>query len=115
MAKQLLFSVTRKDFEITAYKGTGNGGQNKNKRETACRIKHPGSGAVTQAEEHRTFDANRKAAFLRMTTHPKFRVWLAEMTKIAQGFPSIEEQVAEMMREENLLVETKESGRWKAE
>lgn len=111
--RELLFSVTRKDLEIQAYRGSGNGGQNRNKRDTACRIKHPASGAVTQAQEHRTFEQNRKAAFLRLTKHPKFRVWLAEMVQIAEGFPSIDERVAKEMREENLQIEVRdEAGRW---
>lgn len=116
MGRELLFSVTRKDLVITPYKGSGAGGQNRNKRETACRIHHPDSGVTTQAEEHRTFEQNRKAAFLRLTNHPKFKIWLAQMQQIAMGYPSIEETVAEQMKEKNLRVEVKdENGRWVAE
>lgn len=110
--RELLFSVTRKDLEIESYRGSGNGGQNRNVRDTACRIRHRDSGVVAQAEEHRTFDANRKTAFLRLTKHPKFRVWLAEMTQIAQGFPSIEERVAAAMDEKHLKVEVQNKGKW---
>lgn len=111
--RQLLFRVSRKDFKIEAYRGTGNGGQNKNKRDTACRIRHPDSGAVATAEEHRTFEQNRKAAFLRLTKTAKFRVWHAEMVQIAQGLPSIEERVERAMAPRNIKVETKdEKGRW---
>lgn len=116
MAREKLFSVTRKDLVITPYKGSGNGGQNRNKRETACRIHHPASGATTQAEEHRTFDQNRKAAFLRLTKDVKFRMWMAETRKIAMGLPSIEETVSAAMKEQNLRVEVKDdSGRWTPE
>lgn len=113
MSRELLFSVTRKDLVITPYKGSGNGGQNRNTRETACRIHHPDSGVTTQAEEHRTFEQNRKAAFLRLTKDAKFRFWLAQMQQIALGMPSIEERVNEAMKENNLRVEIKDDrGRW---
>lgn len=111
--RELLFSVTRKDLDIEAFRGSGKGGQNRNKRDTAVRIRHRDSGAVTEAQEHRTFDQNRRAAFLRLTKHPKFRIWLAETTRIAQGFPSIDERVERAMQPENLKVETRNlQGRW---
>lgn len=111
--RELLFSVTRKDFDIQAFRGSGNGGQNRNVRDTAVRIRHRASGTVTEAQEHRTFDQNRRAAFLRMTKHPKFRIWLAEMTAVARGLPSIEERVQTTMRPENLKVEYRNSqGKW---
>ena len=50
--KQLLFSVTRDQFDIQFMRGSGNGGQNRNKRDTACRIRHPASGAVATAQEY---------------------------------------------------------------
>lgn len=111
--KDLLFSVTRKDLDIVAFRGSGNGGQNRNVRDTACRIRHRESGAVTEAQEHRTFDQNRRAAFLRLAKHPKFRIWLAEMTQIAQGMPSIGERVERAMSPQNLRVETRNlTGKW---
>lgn len=111
-SRELLFSVTRKDFEIEAFRGSGNGGQNRNKRDTACRIRHRPSGTVAEAQENRTFDHNRKAAFLRLTAHPKFRTWLTVRTAEAQGRKSVEQQVDEMMSLENLKIEVKDNGRW---
>ena len=35
-----IFSVLRDQFEVDFMRGSGNGGQNRNKRDTACRIKH---------------------------------------------------------------------------
>ncbi len=110
--RELLFSVTRKDLEIEPFRGSGNGGQNRNKRDTACRIRHRPSGTVVEAQEHRTFDRNRKAAFLRMSAHPKFRAWMVKRTAEAMGEQSIERKVIESMELENLLVEVREHGRW---
>lgn len=58
--------VRKDQLEITTYKGSGPGGQNRNKRETAVRMKHLPTGVVTQAEEHRTQEQNKKAAFGRL-------------------------------------------------
>lgn len=113
--RELLFSVTRKDFEIEAFRGSGNGGQNRNKRDTACRIRHPASGAVATAQEHRTFDLNRKTAFLRLAASPKFKIWLAEMTQAAQGLPTIDQRVENAMCLENLKIEVRDRGKWVSE
>jgi len=58
--------VTKDQLEITYFKGSGPGGQNKNKRETACRMKHIPTGLVSQAQEYRTQEENKKAAFHRL-------------------------------------------------
>lgn len=60
------FEITKKDLRIDFYRGSGNGGQNRNKRDTACRITHIPTNTVTQAQEHRTQEQNKKAAFLRL-------------------------------------------------
>jgi len=42
--------LKRKDLKIEYLKGTGPGGQNKNKLETACRITHAPSGVTSYAD-----------------------------------------------------------------
>lgn len=59
-------SVSRKDLKIEFMRGSGKGGQNKNKRDTACRITHIPTGISVRAEEHRTQELNREAAFRRL-------------------------------------------------
>lgn len=59
-------NVTEKDLRIDTYRGTGAGGQNKNKRDTAVRIVHIPTGITTQAEEQRTQGQNKKIAFRRL-------------------------------------------------
>lgn len=58
--------VRRSDLRIDYYRGSGAGGQNRNKRDTACRITHIPTGLAATAEEHRTQGRNRKAAFHRL-------------------------------------------------
>lgn len=59
-------------------RGSGKGGQNRNKRDTAVRIVHPPSGAVGESQEQRSQLQNKRAAFVRMANHPRFKLWLHE-------------------------------------
>ena len=60
-------SVSKKDLRIDYFRGSGKGGQNRNKRDTACRIRHKETGITATAEEHKSQAQNRKAAFKRLT------------------------------------------------
>lgn len=59
-------SVSRSDLEISFMRGSGKGGQNRNKRDTACRITHIPTGIAVRAEEGRTQEINRELAFKRL-------------------------------------------------
>lgn len=59
-------TVRKEDFEITTYRGSGAGGQHRNKTDSAVRLKHIPTGNVTQSEEHKKQGQNKKAAFKRM-------------------------------------------------
>jgi protein subunit release factor B len=54
------------DLEITFFKSSGPGGQHKNKRETAVRIRHLPTGIVVTATEERSQLLNREAALRRL-------------------------------------------------
>lgn len=73
--KELIFSLTKKDFRFDYYKGTGSGGQKKNKTENCCRCTHQASKATGKAEEGRSKEANKKKAFKRMAESKEFQVW----------------------------------------
>lgn len=75
MDKELLFSVTKKDLIIEPYKGSGKGGQHRNKTMSCVRIKHPESGAEGIGTEHREQEKNKKLAFKRLTQTDKFKKW----------------------------------------
>lgn len=49
-----IFSVTLKDCVVETKRGSGKGGQNRNKRDTAVRIVHLPSGAVGESQEQRS-------------------------------------------------------------
>jgi protein subunit release factor A len=104
--KKLLFSITKKDFEITTFSGKGAGGQSRNKNQKCVRIKHKDTGIITTGQDERSLKQNMKNAFLRMTKHPKFKLYIK---KRASGEMmdeyELEKKVDEMMKEENLKIE----------
>lgn len=113
MERELLFSVTRKDLRIEYYRGTGNGGQKRNKTSSACRITHVESGAVGTAQEHRSQSMNREAAFLRMFHDKRFQIWYKK--KCGQWVlteAEIQAEVVRLMAPQNLLIEIRDNGRW---
>jgi len=109
MTKKLLFSITRKDFEITYFSGTGAGGQHRNKHMNCVRIKHKDSGAIASCQESKSKDDNLKIALKKLTTTPVFRVWHA---KRVMEYDGLDEKVDNMMKDENLIIEARENGKW---
>jgi peptide chain release factor 1 len=61
-------TVRKDDLRIDYYRGSGKGGQHRNKTDSACRITHLPTGIVAQSEEERSQPRNRKAAFARLTS-----------------------------------------------
>lgn len=51
--KRLLFSLTKKDFEVYTFCTGGNGGQHRNAKRNGVRITHPVSGAVAEHRDGR--------------------------------------------------------------
>ena len=101
-----LFTVTLADLREEHYRGSGAGGQNRNKRDTGVRFTHEPSGAVGECESERHQHQNRREALRRLSVNPKFVRWAnAQAAAIEEGYQSLEKKVDEMMREENLLIE----------
>lgn len=113
MERQLLFKLTKKDFIVQPFKGSGNGGQNRNKVMSCCRIVHPASGAVAEGKEQRDFPQNKKAAFKRLVEKPEFQKWHKIQTAKALGLAiDTEKWVEEQMDLKNLRFEIKIDGKW---
>lgn len=74
-AKVLLFSVTAADCDWSYTRGTGAGGQKKNKTSSAVHCTHRTSGAHGYAEETRSQAKNRELAFTKMTQTKEFKAW----------------------------------------
>lgn len=105
----LAFSVTLKDCDVETKRGHGNGGQNRNCRDTAVRIVHRASGAVGESQEERSQLQNKKAAFRRMTETAKFRLWVKRQCGMDD---LIKAAVERDMWPVNLKTEVQEEGKW---
>lgn len=111
--KELLFSVTKKDFEITYFSGTGCGGQHRNKHQNCVRIKHIATGIMGVGQNERSLEQNKKQAFLNLVNNPKFKAWLKiEASKSSLSVEErkkrereLEDLVNEQMQEKYLKVE----------
>lgn len=102
--KEKLFTLTKKDFEVEFFRGSGKGGQHRNKTDSCCRITHEASGASAIGTEHREQSKNKALAFKRLTENIKFKLWITKKINNAFTDKEIEEYVDEQMKEENLKV-----------
>lgn len=112
--KELFFSVTAKDCDFQATKGSGPGGQHRNKVETAIRCIHKPSGAVGYACDEKSQHRNKRLAFGRMARSKKFQDWLRmEIARKTGELADIEKRVEASMSSNNLKIEIKsETGTW---
>lgn len=114
MTRELLFSVTKDDFELQTFRAGGKGGQGQNKRSTGVRLIHKASGARGEARDERSFDQNRKNAFLRLVETKEFKVWHKIETSRRLGqYEAIDQYVLNALKPENLLIEIRDrNGKW---
>lgn len=106
MHNKKLFTVDTDEFRIEFFRAGGHGGQNQNKRDTACRITHIESGAVGIARDERSQAQNKKLAFQRCVNSKKFQTWLKfKAAYIIEGFASTEKKIDDLMKEDNLKIE----------
>lgn len=104
--KELLFSLTKKDFIIQPFKASGPGGQHRNKNATAIRIIHPDSGAKAECKEYKSQHQNKKEAFKRLVEAEEFKRWHRLKTaESLYGKQQIEEKVNKWMKSDNLKIE----------
>jgi hypothetical protein len=112
MKKELLFSVTKKDFRVQTFRSGGKGGQHQNKTNSGVRIIHDESGARGECRNHRHQHQNKKEALRRLVNTHKFKTWLNRKSwEIIEG-KKIENKVDEQMHPKNLKVEVREDDGW---
>lgn len=113
--REKLFTVTIHDCRVDTYRGSGAGGQNRNKRDTAVRITHVPSGAVGRCEEQRNQLQNKKVAFRRMAETKEFKTWThMEASRQSGALEEIRLKVDREMRKVRVDVRD-ENGMWKEE
>ena len=104
--KQLIFSLTAKDFDFSFFAVGGNGGGGKDTSNTGARCSHKASGATATSTETRSQRTNKETAFKRCCETLVFKAWhkVETMRRLGQ-LQEVEKKVDEMMREGNLKVE----------
>ncbi len=112
MSKELLFSITANDCEWSYTRGTGKGGQKKNKTSSAVHCMHRPSGAHGYSEASRSQRDNKEDAFRKMAETKEFKDWMRfEIARRTGQLLEIEDAVNREMK--RVTVEVKdEEGRW---
>lgn len=109
----LLFRVTKADFDETHIRGSGAGGQHRNKVSTGVRLHHRASGATAESTEHKSQDQNRRAAWRKIRETPEWQRWFRDMVAATSGRPTVAERLESMMRDENITIQVlDERKRW---
>ena len=109
--KDPFFSITAKDCEWSYTKGTGAGGQKRNKTSSAVHCIHKASGAHGYSESSRSQLDNRKEAFRKMAETDKFKKWIhIEYMKRTGEHYEVERQIQESLNK--VKVEVKIEGKW---
>lgn len=96
--KELLFSITKKDLNITYFSGKGAGGQHRNKHMNCVRLNHKDSGTLVTGQSFKSKQRNITQALDNLTRHPKFINW--HKTKVQQLLDNmdVETYVDEQMK-----------------
>jgi len=114
--KELLFSITERDFVWSYSRGSGKGGQKRNKTESAVHCKHPPSNALGYSDETRSQHKNKRIAFEKCIATKEFKAWhKIEIAKHMGTHQIMVDKVEDMIRPKNLKVEIFKDGRWNSE
>ena len=111
--KELLFSLTKKDFRIDTFRSGGKGGQHQNTCDSGVRITHIESGAVGESRDERSQSQNKKIAFERLVASKIFQIWhkkkAFEMMGVIKSEEQIKKEVEEMIERDlkngNIVIE----------
>jgi len=114
MKKELLLSITKKDFVIDFFSGKGAGGQYRNKHQNCVRLHHKDSNTIVTGQSYRNRRSNLKEALHNLVNNPRFKLWHTRKINEMVFEKTIEEAVNEAMKPENLLIEGREDGVWKS-
>jgi peptide chain release factor 1 len=111
--KNLLFSITKKDFKIDYFSGTGAGGQYRNRHKNCVRLTHIDSNVTVTGQSNRERLSNLKEAFRNLMNDPKFKLWYNIKVKEMLDGISLEQKIKKMMVKSNLKVEgINDNGQW---
>jgi len=111
MEKKLLFSVTARDCDWSYTKGTGAGGQKRNKTSSAVHCTHRASRAHGYSEASRSQSENKRDAFVKMTETKEFKTW--HRMEVMRQTGKLDELEREVQRElRKVKLEVRIYGKW---
>ena len=110
--KEILFSVTANDCEWSYTKGTGSGGQKKNKTSSAVHCMHRPSGAHGYSEASRSQLDNKREAFVKMANSKEFKEWHKMETMRRNGQMAVIDAIVEREVQKIKIEVHDEQGRW---
>lgn len=113
MTKEILFSITASDCEWSYTKGTGTGGQKKNKTSSAVHCMHRPSGAHGYSEASRSQLDNKREAFVKMANSKEFKEWHKMETMRRNGQMAVIDAAVEKSMKKVKIEVHDENGRWK--
>lgn len=115
--KELLFSLTAKDFKFDYFRGTGAGGQKRNKTSSGVRCTHLQSGAVGKSDDTRSQHQNKQIAFQRMAETKEFKKWhMLEVARLTGALLEAETYAEREINNPNhTKVEVQKDGKWVVE
>lgn len=107
-----LFSITASDLVFKYTKGSGAGGQKRNKTSNAVHCTHPPSGAKGYSEATRSQRKNKEDAFYKMTQTEEFQKWIKlEISRKTGELERLEKKVEQELRT-NVKIEERVDGKW---
>lgn len=112
MSKELLFSITKKDLEISHFSGTGAGGQHRNRHKNCVRLYHPDSDVRVTGQSNKELRSNIKEALNNLVKSFDFKRWHNRRVMEIIENKTIDQIVEEMMVEDNLKIEVRKDGKW---
>ena len=103
--------MTKNDCRFDYFRGTGKGGQKRNKTSSGVRCIHIASGAIGVSDDTRSQHDNKVIAFRRMYESKAFQDWhkIETMRKLGM-LADIDTTVDRQMK--NILVENRVDGKW---
>lgn len=103
MEKELLFSIfLKKDCEVKYCRGSGKGGQKRNKTSNVVQIKHAPSGVTVRSEKYREQSKNRTDAFIKLYESEEMQKWLDLEARRIMG----------LLKDDDIKIEIRENGKW---
>lgn len=108
-----IHSITEKDFTFKYTRGSGAGGQKRNKTSSACHCSHPDSGARGYSDATRSQHKNKLDAWYKCVTSKRFKTWhRIEIAKVTGDAAKVDEKVDHEMMFNTRTEYRDEDGNW---